>query len=118
MSSDNRIDQFKQEVADLKVKTSVGGAEKVSGVFGVVLMVAGIVLAIGMYVQANNEGIGKGSTNEILLAQMNQNQETILAIAALALAVVGGALFLRAALQRFWRFWMLRLLYERESQAS
>src|SRR6478736_4376980 len=62
--------------------------------------------------QTTNEGVGKGTTNEILIAQMNQNQEQTLAIAAVGLIFVGAALFLRSALMRFWRFWMLRQLYQ------
>jgi hypothetical protein len=37
---------------------------------------------------------------------------SILAIFGLALAVVGAAVFLRYALGRFFRFWLLRLIYE------
>ena len=113
MSNENRIEQFKADVESAQVKTSGNAAaEKASATLGVVLMVVGAVLAIGMYVQATNEGVGKGSTNEILLAQMSQNQEMILAIAGVGLIIIGAALFLRTALIRFWRFWMLRSLYE------
>jgi hypothetical protein len=108
----DRVERFKQEIAELRTRTSGGQGERVGGIVGVILMVVGIVLAIGSYVQATNEGVGRGTTNEILLAQMNQNQSVILAVCGVGLVVIGAALFLRTALLRFWRFWMLRHLYE------
>lgn len=114
--TDARVERFKREIAELRNRTSGGRGERASGVLGIVLMVAGPVLAIGAYVQAVNEDVGRGTTNEILLAQMNQNQAIILAILGAAATLVGAALFLRSALLRFWRFWMLRHLYEGRAQ--
>jgi hypothetical protein len=112
-SNENRIDKFQADVQAVQVKSSGNaGAEKAAGTLGVVLMILGAVLAFGMYVQSTNEGIGGGTTNEILLAQMNQNQAMILAIAAVGLIFIGAALWVRTALLKFWRFWMLRSLYE------
>jgi CHASE3 domain sensor protein len=116
MSNHDRIEKFKADVESAQVKTSGNAsAEKAAGTLGVVLMVVGLVLAIGMYVQASNEGVGDGTTNEILLAQMNQNQAMILAIAGVGMILLGGVLFLRASIIRFWRFWMLRSLYEQQA---
>lgn len=109
---EDRIERFKREVAEIRGRTSGGAGERSAGVLGAILMVVGPVIAIGSYVQAANEGVGGGTTNEILLAQMNQNQAIILGIVGAALTMVGVALFLRTALLRFWRFWMLRHLYE------
>lgn len=116
MSNENRIEKFKADIESAQVKTSGNaGAEKAAASFGIFLMILGAILSIGMYVQATNEGIGGGTTNEILIAQMNQNQEMILAIAGVGLIIIGAALFLRTALVRFWRFWMLRSLYENQA---
>jgi len=111
-TDNDRIERFKADVAGGQTKTSSSAGEMVGAVLGIVLMVVGIVLSFGMYIQSTNEGVGKGTTNEILIAQMNQNQEQTLAIAAVGLIFVGAALFLRSALMRFWRFWMLRQLYQ------
>jgi hypothetical protein len=109
----DRIEQFKADLASGRRKTSGNAAaEKAAAALGVFLMIVGVVLSFGMYIQATNEDIGDGTTNEILIAQMAQNEEQILAIAGVGLVFLGAALFLRAALLRFWRFWMLRSLYE------
>jgi hypothetical protein len=112
-TDNDRIERFKADVASGQLKTSGNSAaEKGLAALGVVLMIVGVVLSIGMYVQSSNEGVGKGTTNEILIAQMNQNQELTLAVAGVGLVFLGAALFLRTALMRFWRFWMLRSLYQ------
>ncbi|MER3452140.1 MAG: hypothetical protein C4344_00050 [Acidimicrobiia bacterium] len=111
-NTESRVERFKQEIAELRGRTSGGGSERAAGILGIILMVAGIVIAAASYVQATNEGVGRGSTNEILIAQMNQNQEIILAVVGLAMVVIGAALHVRVTLVRFWRFWMLRHLYE------
>lgn len=109
----DRIERFKADVASGQQKTSGNAAsEKAQIGIGVLLMIVGVVLSIGMYIQSSNEGVGKGTTNEILIAQMSQNEHITLAIAGVGLVFVGAALFLRAALMRFWRFWMLRSLYQ------
>lgn len=101
-NSDDRIEQFKSEIADLQVKTSgKASAEKAASTLGVVLMVVAIIIGIGSYVQAGQE------TNAL-----DQNELIILALACISMAIVGAALWIRTALVKFWRFWMLRSLYE------
>jgi len=100
--NDGRIEQFKTEIADLQVKTSgKASTEKAASSFGVFLMVAAVIVGIGSYVQA-------GSENNAL----DQNELIILALACITMAIVGAALWIRTALVKFWRFWMLRSLYE------
>ena len=67
-----------------------------------------LVLCLGLFFLwglANN-------LNDILIAQMSQNEEMILAIAGVGVIFLGAVLYLRTALMRFWRFWMLRSLYQ------
>jgi len=90
MTTENRIEQFKSEIAELQVKTSgKASAEKAASTLGIVLMVAAIFIGIGSYIQAGQESD-----------------------ACVSMALVGAALWIRTAVVRFWRFWMLRSLYE------
>ncbi|CAB4859159.1 unannotated protein [freshwater metagenome] len=101
-NADNRIEQFKNDIAEMQVKTSgKPTVEKANSSFGIVLMVASVVIAIGSYIQA-------GQADNAL----DQNELIVLGIACICMAIVGATLWIRTALVRFWRFWMLRSLYE------
>ena len=104
----NRADQFKAEIADMKLKTGRSRTEGLLQILGVILMVGGIALALGAYAASLNVTATPGSNVDVL----DSNSYLPLAVAGLATSVTGGFLFLRYSLARFLRFWLLRQSYE------
>jgi len=104
----DRVDQFKAEIAEMKLKTGRSRAEGLLQILGVILMAAGIAIALGAYAASLNVTATPGTNVDVL----NSNSYTPLAIAGLATSVTGGFLFLRYSLARFLRFWLLRQSYE------
>ncbi len=107
MLTDNKIDEFRVEVANLKLKTGRQRNDVVMQVVGALLMVGGFVAGLITY--------------EVSLSQssaLNLQSEQILAIAMVSLVVIGAALFVSATLSRFLRFWMLRQLYEGQAHVD
>ena len=101
MVTDNKIDEFRVAVSDLKLKTGRQRVDTVLQIVGAILMVGGVVAALITY--------------EVSLSQsssLNLQSYQILAVVWLSLVVIGAALFLFGSLARFLRFWMLRQLYE------
>ena len=106
MSDNPRADEFREEIEALRLKTS-GDRDRLFQWLGASLMVVGAGLAFIAYFIANGQDSG-----DVLLDNLEHNEHTILAIAGLALAVVGAALFMRYSMGRFLRFWLLRQIYE------
>jgi len=112
-SSPTPIEQFTAEIADLKLKTGRGPAERALQAGCVVLMVAGIALALGAYAASLNVTATPGGNTDVL----NSNSYEILALVGLAITVAGGFGFLRYSLARFLRFWLLRLSFEQQQRS-
>jgi hypothetical protein len=95
-----RMERLQAEAARLNV-AKAGQRDGLWQAVGAAAMVAGVALAGVAYVVSLN----KADTRDIESLQ-------IAAICMLALAVAGGAVFLRYSLARFLRFWLLRQLLE------
>jgi hypothetical protein len=97
----DRIEQFKQDIEDMRLKTQSSGSEQGLQVLGVVLMILGIALSLGGFMSSTGQSDPR-----------DQNELIILALAGVAITVTGSVLFLRYSLAKFMRFWLLRQLYE------
>jgi uncharacterized membrane protein len=104
MLAEERREQFKADVASMRLKTGTSRRDVVFQIVGTVMMIAGVVGAFIAY-QAS-------------LTQQNQldvGSYEILAITFLCVTVVGIGLFVVGSLARVLRFWLLRQLYEAQA---
>ena len=106
--TNDRAEQFKAEIAEMRLKTGRSSAEHALQIVGAVLMVAGIALALGAYRASLNVTATPGTNVDVL----DSNSYVPLAIVGLAISVTGGFVFLRYSLAKFLRFWLLRQVYE------
>ena len=102
----DRIERLKSDAAELNVKKGAG-RDGLWQVVGAVAMAAGVAVAFVAY----QLSLAKDDQRDIQSLQ-------ILAVAMLALAVVGAAVFLRYSMARFLRFWLLRQLYEGQAHVD
>ena len=105
--NEDRAEEFQEQIAAMRTKTSRGSSEQVLLVIGILLMVAGIVLGLISYFSSTN-------TDEAL----DQNELIILAILGVSLSLMGVAIFLRYSISRFLRFWLLRQIYENRGKSE
>ena len=106
----DRMIRFTAEVADMKLKTGRTRTEHVLQVVGVMLMVGGIVLALGAYAASLDVAATPGTNVDVL----NASSYETLALVGVATSVVGGFVFLRYSLAQFLRFWLLRQSYDQQ----
>jgi hypothetical protein len=108
----DRTAQFKADVADLKVREGQAGTDKRWATLGLVLLIAGVVLAIVAIF--DDHGVDTSTVG----APFQQRDAIVFALTGVTSAVVGGVLFLRYSLGQFLRFWLARLIYEQQAQTD
>lgn len=102
-----RIEQFKAEVADMRLRDPATGLDRLLVRLGVVGLVTGVGFGVAAWFLAH------GTRNPL-----QQRDAIVVAVLGLTVAVVGGALFVKGAVAQFLRFWMARLCYEQQAQAD
>jgi hypothetical protein len=106
-STPSRAEAFEAAVADRKLKGTGAAADRGLRVLGVVLLVLGVV---GTFLAYNN------SLNVDDSRDIASNQ--ILAVAFLALTVVGSALYVVGGVAAVLRLWLLRQLVESQARTD
>jgi uncharacterized membrane protein len=107
MSSNTRIDQFRADVSEMKLKTGTAEREVALLIVGAVLMVVGVIGAFVTYQASLNQDDVRDVQSGVILA-----------VTFLAVAVAGAAVFLRYSIARFLRLWLLRQLYEGQANTD
>ena len=100
---EDRVDRLQTEAAQLGVKSGNHQRDGMLQTVGLVLMVAAVIVVLIAY----SASLGSNDPRDI-------QSFIVLSVGMLAMAVLGGALFLRYSLSRFLRFWLLRQLYENQ----
>jgi hypothetical protein len=107
IESQDRVEQFRAEIAEMKLRDPATSRERLWLGLGVALLAVGALLALVSYLVSHQ-------TTDPLV----QNDAVTLGLAGITSAVVGAALFLRYSLASFLRFWLARLIYEQKAQTD
>ena len=105
-----RIEQFKADIAELKISDPSSSRDHLATRLGVAAMVIGIVLGIYAYTLSYGADTDTGDAQ--------QRDAIVLALIGVSVAVTGAALYLKGALAGFLRFWLVRDLHERRAQTD
>jgi hypothetical protein len=103
----DRVEQFTDEIAEMRLPDSRSSTDRLLLRGGVGLMVLGIVIAIAAYF------IGHGTSNAL-----QQRDAIVIAVIGLAVTLVGAALFVRYSMAQFLRFWLARNAWEQAAQTD
>jgi hypothetical protein len=102
----DRVQQFRQEIADMRLRDPAVARDRRLLQLGVLLMLAAVVIEIVAYFYSYNGNA------------LEQQDAQVLAIGGLVAAVIGAALFLRYSVAQFLRYWLARLTYEQQAQTD
>ena len=105
--ADPRVEQFRADIAEMRIKDPSPSRDALLLRLGLVLMVVGIVLGIVAFSLSHSTRI-----------DFKQRDDIDLALTGVAVTVAGAALFLRYSLAGFLRFWLARLIYEQRLRAQ
>ena len=103
MTDTERVQEFKAQIASMRISEPAPGRERKLLVLSVVLMVGGLVIGLLGYAPWRSS-----------VDQTDQLDAIVIAILGLGVTVVGAALFVRCSMTQFLRFWLARVLYEQQ----
>jgi hypothetical protein len=101
MTESTRADRFVAELAELKIPDPAAGRGALWLRAGGTLLILGPVVTVLAYLMSHN-------TSDALV----QRDALVIALAGVALSIVGAALFLRYSLTGVLRYWMARQSYD------
>jgi hypothetical protein len=113
IESQQRVEEFRREVADMRLRDPATARDRNLLRVGVLMMIAGIVLTVVGYLGSHGAEAAYNTQGPA-----EQRDYIVVAIMGLAVSVVGAALFLRYSLANFMRFWLARLVYEQQAQTD
>ena len=100
-----RLQQFQAEVEHLKVTGGKANPERTWSILGGLAMAIGVVLSLLAWI------LTQGTESSLDFASYNAMGNF-----GIALTVAGSVLFLVMSLRRYFRYWLIRLIYEQRDQ--
>jgi hypothetical protein len=103
-----RLQQFQAEVDQLKVSGGKANPERNGRILGGVLMAVGLILGIYAYF-----GLSHNTTDPL-----QQGDATVIGLLGVGFTIVGTGLFIVFSLTRYFRYWLVRIIYEQRDQTD
>ena len=103
-----RVEQFKEEIAGMHIRTPQSENERWLLILGVVLMVLGLLFIIVGYYGASRTEVIVESISYLISG----------GVLGLGLIVVGAVLFARYSMTRYLRYWLIRMVYEEQANTD
>ena len=102
-----RLQEFQREVEDLKVTGGKANPERTWMILGAIGMVVGVVLSLVGWLNTGGSDVQGDWFDFAAMSRFG-----------LTLTVASSALFTVMSLRRWFRFWLVRLIYELRDQAD
>jgi hypothetical protein len=117
MESTDTVEQFKADVAAMRLKEANVSAERGWRVLGALLMILGFVLGVFAIVTDLNADLVANGVPTVT-GPAEQRDAIVYALFGVMSAIVGATLFLRYSFGRFLRFWLARMIFEQDRRTG
>lgn len=104
----DRIEEFKNEIADMRIRPPEDSAERAWLIAGILLPLLGLVAIFVGWWGASGSAYPAEQLPYVISG----------GILGMGLIVIGAALFVRYSMTRYMRFWLLRMVYEERTQTD
>jgi hypothetical protein len=102
-----RLQEFQTEVNELRVTGGRANPERTWVIIGALMMIAGIAITLIGWIATHN------TDSQLEIADYNA-----MSTFGIALSIAGTGLFLVMSLRRYFRYWLVRLIYEQRDQTD
>ncbi|MCE2512767.1 MAG: hypothetical protein J4F50_09500 [Acidimicrobiia bacterium] len=106
-----RLQEFESAVREIGATGGRANPERTGARLGLTLLVAGSLVALAGMLWRRGD-IGASGANDLLTEIVSAGNGAIFVALGLAIALVGGLVWLRNSLTRYLRHWLIRLIYE------
>ena len=103
----SRLEQFQAEVDEMKISGGRTNPERTAITLSVLAFAAAVIIEIVAFSQSSSATDARDQTDMIILALLG----VVLALGAVAV-------FIRVSLSRWFRYWLVRLIYENRAQTD
>ena len=100
--NDELVTEFTAEITNMKIKDPSANKDVLWARLGVIGMAIGVAITIIGFVLSHGTE-----------SPLEQNDFLIVALIGIAVTIAAAAVYVRAAMAQFLRFWMARLIYEK-----
>ena len=105
--SSPRLQEFQSEVDKLKVTGGRANPERVWLILSIIGMLAGVVISLMGWLQTH------GTTSVL-----EQNDFSAMGVFGVTLTIAATAVFIVMSLRRYFRYWLVRLIFEQREQTD
>jgi hypothetical protein len=107
-NNEERVDEFKNEIAQMRIRPPEDATERVWLIAGLVLPLLGILAIFLGWWGASGSAYPAEQLPYVISG----------GLLGIGLIVAGAALFVRYSMTRYMRFWLLRVIYEERAQTD
>jgi hypothetical protein len=107
-NNEERVDEFKNEIAQMRIRPPEDANERVWLIAGLVLPLLGILAIFLGWWGASGSAYPAEQLPYVISG----------GLLGIGLIVAGAALFVRYSMTRYMRFWLLRVIYEERAQTD